>query len=529
MKNKKFCIIVLTLMIIATVIPVAGTETKSNVPCLPKPSIKWEATYGGDLIDWGNCIQKTSDGGYIISGTNFRNAWSLWYSYFYLIKIDANGNEEWHQIYGEYDSEHVAKSVQQTTDGGYIIAGFQGVTYKYDAVVQKTDCDGNIVWSCTFGDPDAYDNAQSVQQTSDGGYIITGMTNSYGAIGTDVLLIKIDSDGVEEWIQTLGGDNADAGICVQQTSDGGFIVVGESDSFSDSGDVYLVKTDASGNEEWYQTFGGEGWDGGYGIDQTLDGGYIIAGRYEGENWDFDVYLIKTDEFGEEEWSKTFGGSDYDEGYSVQQTSDGGYFITGYYTNTENYDPDVYLIKTNESGNEEWNQIIDNGDTEDMGYYGIETSEDEYIVTGYTGFYMDEVMDVWVIKLGVGNQAPNIPSIDGPINGKVGKEYEFTFISTDPEGDAIMYKIDWGDGKTEWTEYGDSGVEFTLTHSWTSQGTFTIKAKAIDFYDAESDWAEFTVTMPKDKAINRPILNFLQNHPNLIPLLQKLLQQLMFGL
>jgi len=512
-------------MIVATFMPVAGTALKNKVPFATKPGIQWEKTYGGELIDWGNCIQMTSDGGYIISGTNFRNAWSLWYSYFYLIKIDSNGNEEWHQIFGEYNSEHVAKSVQQTTDGGYIIAGFQGVTFEYDAVVHKTDSEGKISWSCTFGDPNEYDNAQSIQQTSDGGYIITGMTNSYGAIGTDALLIKLDSNGRDEWIKTLGGSGSDTGYCVKQTSDGGFIIVGESDSFSDSGDVYLVKTDSSGNEEWNQTFGDIEWDGGYNIDLTSDGGYIITGWYGNENFNSDVYLIKTDASGNEEWSQVYDGGDYDEGYSVQQTTDGGYFITGLYTDPENYDPDVYLIKTDASGNEEWSKKIDNGNTEDVGYCGIQTSYNEYIVAGYTGFYMEEIMDVWVIKLGGPNHGPDTPTIDGPTTVNKRTEYNYTFIAKDFDRDEIYYCIDWGETFTneEWIGPFTSGDKVNISHSFMAKGTYTIKAKVKDSSDAESGWGTLEVNVPRAKIADYSFIKLLlEKFPNAFLFLRYLL-------
>ena len=214
------CIIMLVLGV--TLHSVTGTEINNKKVNMFQPPVEWSKTYGGDMIDWGNCIQQTSDGGYIISGTNFRNAWSLWYSYYYLIKIDASGNELWHQIYGEYNRENIANSVQQTSDSGYIIAGYEGNAGMYDAIVQKTDDKGNIVWERVFGEPDLFDKAFSVQQTLDGGYIITGMTGSYGANGLDLLLIKLNSDGTDSWIKVIGGDYNEAGTSVMQTNDGGF-------------------------------------------------------------------------------------------------------------------------------------------------------------------------------------------------------------------------------------------------------------------------------------------------------------------
>ncbi len=124
-----------------------------------------------------------------------------------------------------------------------------------------------------------------------------------------------------------------------------------------------------------------------------------------------------------------------------------------------------------------------------------------------------------------NNPPTPPKINGPYSGKPGQEYEYSFVSTDPEGDAIMYNIDWGDGNTEWTEYGDSGVEFILKHTWESSGKYTITAQAIDFYDADSELSELTVTMSRNKVIIRPQFQFLHDHPNLFLLLLKLIENL----
>ena len=126
--------------------------------------------------------------------------------------------------------------------------------------------------------------------------------------------------------------------------------------------------------------------------------------------------------------------------------------------------------------------------------------------------------------------PNAPTIDGPINGKVGTSYPYTFTSIDPDGDDVSYYIEWGDGyTTPWTEFRPSGVGYSESHSWDTQGNFVIQAKAKDIYGAESEWTTLTVTIPRDKVVNRPLLQFLQCHPNLFLILQKLIQQLGFGL
>jgi len=258
--------------------------------------------------------------------------------------------EEWSRTFGGSDWDE-AYSVQQTTDGCYILAG---ETFSYgagcsDLWLVKTDSAGNEEWSWTFGGS-YWDVAYSVQQTADGGYILAGRTNSYGAGSNNFWLVKTNSAGNEEWNRTFGRYGAGEAHSVQQTTDGGYILAGTMNFYDAcSADFWLVKTNSAGNEEWNRTFGGSDWDEAESVQQTADGGYILAGTmdlYDAGSADF--WLVKTDSTGKEEWNRTFGGSDDDKAHSVRETSDGGYIIAGIIAGeTESYGSgkaDFWLIK-----------------------------------------------------------------------------------------------------------------------------------------------------------------------------------------
>jgi PKD repeat protein len=302
-------------------------------------NLSWERTYGGADWDYGYSVQQTLDDGYIITGESESNL--------YLIKTDKFGNQNWSRIYGGGEGH----SVQQTLDGGYIIAGstYSQGAGDYDIYLIKTDNDGNLVWEKTFGGTNE-DFGYSVQQTQDGGYVIVGTTRSEGAGEIDVYLIKTDNAGIMVWKKTFGGANKDHGFSVQQTLDGGYIIAGRTQIVGDD-DVYLIKTNNAGNLVWEKTYGTASE--GYSVQQTLDGGYVIAGSTGSEGAGAtDFYLIKTDNAGNTVWTKTFGGVDVEYGYSVKQTQDGGFIITGWTQSTGTGISDVYLIKTDKDGNVE---------------------------------------------------------------------------------------------------------------------------------------------------------------------------------
>jgi arginine repressor len=350
----------------------------------PMSATYFAKTYGGTDDDWASSVQQTSDGGYIVAGET--RSFGAGGRDLFLIKTDANGNIIWAKTYGGIATGW-APSVQQTSDGGYIVADYASG----DIFLIKIDANGNIQWAKTYGGI-GNDGASSVQQTSDGGYIVAGETWSFGAGSADLFLIKTDANGNIIWAKTYGGTHYDVASSVQQTSDGGYIVAGRTWSFgADSSDVFLIKTDANGNLQWAKTYGGTSRDEASSVQQTSDGGYIVAGgtRSFGAG-NYDAFLIKTDANGNISWAKTYGGTDYDVARSVQQTSDGGYIVAGYAGG------DIFLIKIDANGNIQWAKTY-GGTTGDYASSVQQTSDGGYIVAGETNSFGAGRYDIFLIK------------------------------------------------------------------------------------------------------------------------------------
>ena len=210
----------------------------------------------------------------------------------------------------------------------------------------------DVLWTQTFSSS-SDDYGYSVRQTLDGGYILTGYTSFSENGGKDLWLIKTNSEGNQQWHRTFGGAFSDQGSDVQKTDDGGYIIIGQTDSFgSGYNDAYLLKTDSQGNETWSQTFGGIGTDQGRHVVQTYDQGYAISGYTDsfGELGGFNFWLIKTGISGDLEWQRYYGDSGDDRGLCGIQATDGGYAVTGYTNVGGSNAPDILLIKTDDIGN-----------------------------------------------------------------------------------------------------------------------------------------------------------------------------------
>ena len=331
-------------------------------------NIQWQNTIGGDDADWLQSVQQTTDNGYILGGWSKSNISadktenSQGASDFWVVKLDSIGNIQWQNTIGG-DSTDNLYSLQQTTDGGYILGGFSissisGDKTEYsiggsDYWVVKLDASGNIQWQNTIGGYEN-DNLYSLQQTTDGGYILGGrsMSNATGdktenSQGLDdYWVVKIDATGNIQWQNTIGGNSWDELESIEQTSDGGYILGGSSDS-DNSGDktensqgdfdYWVVKLDATGNLQWQNTIGGDNWDKLKSIQQTTDGSYIFGGysssnisgdKTENSQGNYDYWVINIDSIGNILWQNTIGGLYAEALSSIKQTIDGGYIIGG---------------------------------------------------------------------------------------------------------------------------------------------------------------------------------------------------------
>lgn len=384
-RNHIHCILFIPLILLFLVSTVLGQD------------IMWSRTYGGSAQDLGWDIDETADGGYILVGETYSFGLDL---QVYLVKTDVNGDTLWTKVFGGYGFDE-CQSVQQTSDGGYVLSG---ATTSYGSYVQayliKTRSDGSLQWFRTYGGSD-WESSSSVQQTTDGGYILTGCTKSYGAGDYDVYLVKTDSLGTLQWFKTYGGNREDIGNHVEQTSDGGYIIVGHSESFGPVNmTVYVIKTDPEGDTLWTRNYYPPSWgwsmNDGSCCRQTPDGGYIISAISVSDSQR--VFLIKTDSNGDTLWTRVYKDRPISWGFSVSLTSDSGYIVVGYtMTPGSDYDKDIYLIKTDSDGDTLWTRTY--GDIGfDNGQAVIQATDGSYMVVGATTSCGTTAGDILLLKI-----------------------------------------------------------------------------------------------------------------------------------
>jgi len=374
------------------------TSLPSDTIPATSPSPHFCKAIGGPENEAGKSLIQTSDGGYAIAG--FTKSFGAGDYDVYVVKLDANGNLQWTKTIGGPESEE-GNSLIQTSDGGYAIAG---VTLSFgagepDVYVVKLDANGNLQWTRTIGGKKE-DIGASLIQTSDGGYAIAGVTQSFGAGKWDVYVVKLDANGNLQWTRTIGGPGDEIGFSLIQTSDGGYAIAGYTESFgAGEKDVYVVKLDAKGNLQWTKTIGGPAVEDGGSLIQTSDGGYAIAGSTTSFGAGYtDVYVVKLNANGNLQWTKSIGGKRGDLGISLIQTSDGGYAIAGATKSFGAGEWDVYVVKLNANGNLQWTKTIGGKNEYPSKSSLIQTSDGGYAIAGHTESFGAGGEDVCVVKL-----------------------------------------------------------------------------------------------------------------------------------
>lgn len=333
-------------------------------------------TFGGAGDEGGAAAAPTADGGYIITG--YTTSLGAGGADLYLLKTDAVGNKLWQKTFGGSGDDYGA-AVQPTEDGGYIIAGSTNSpgAADVDVLLLKTDAVGNLVWEATFGGP-GNDYGYGVQPTGDGGYIVVG-TGPGGEVNpeADALLLKTDAAGQLSWQKKFGNTQANylvEGYAVALTEDG-FILTGKAEGLA----LYLARTDTSGNLLWERIFAAPVNQQGNAVIVTADGGFAIVGQSEdAASGIADLYLLKTDAAGNKVWDARFGADGFDAGYDLRQTADGGYILTGTYSARSG---DAYLVKTSATGVGEWEKTF-GGDSIELGA-SVQLAVNGYVVVGST--------------------------------------------------------------------------------------------------------------------------------------------------
>jgi hypothetical protein len=368
---------------------------REEVTPLQTPDVLWSKTFGGSDLDSANSITKCDDGGFALAGyTNSFDSSAVW-----LIRTDADGNHVWNQTYN-LQSYESAESVVLCDNGGFAITGTRG-TYQvgYNTFLIRTDTDGNQLWNQTYNIA-AKSWSRKVIQCSDGGFAVVGTAESL-AEDCYIYLLRTDTNGNQLWGHTFGSSGHDSfGKSCVECSDGGFAIIGYTNTHGAGGhDGWLIRTNRTGHIQWSHTYGGSDDDYCMGIVQCAGGGYSIAGvtgSYDVRAGD--IWLIRTDITGNLLWNRTYGGTHMEHTMkdSLIECSEGGFAITGYYYEGQS---DVLLIRTDQNGNQLWN-LTYGGLNKDEGCGIVEGEDGSLFIGGYTESFGAGNFDALLLKIGL---------------------------------------------------------------------------------------------------------------------------------
>ena len=299
--------------------------------------VEWSRSFGGAYDEWGTEVVETQDKGFAVLGKTY--SYGAGSDDYFLIKTDSLGNLLWSRTYGSGQSER-GWALAEASDGGFIIGGTSdGGTGSVCLI--RTDAGGQLIWSRSLGDP-FYNNVWALVETPDGGIAVTG-AGSNGAV-----LVKFDGSGTFQWGKSYGGGGDDRSYAMAVTNDSGFVMVGMTSSFgSGQFDLYAIRTDSDGNLEWSKAYGGLANEYGEAVALTEDGGFVLVGKTESfGGGSRDIYVIRTDALGDTVWTKSYGGISSEHAYSIDQTGEGGFIISG---NSSSFASGIYLVRMDGSG------------------------------------------------------------------------------------------------------------------------------------------------------------------------------------
>lgn len=367
----------------------------------------WAKSFGGPDQDHAFSIQQTTDEGYIVAGYTGSfgsGGFDIW-----ILKLNTYGNIIWEKTYGGLYNDY-GRAIQQTADGGYIVAGYTATSLgeNFDVLVLKLDGNGDLSWHKIYGDSGS-DIPRSIQQTLDGGYILAAYSDSFGDNTTDLWILKLDQNGNVTWEKSYGASPNNIVRSIQQTSDEGYIVAGRTQLSSENNfDAWVLKLDSTGDVSWQKTYGGSDFDGATSIQQTSDDGYIMAVYTSSFGVRAsDMWILKLDSTGDISWQKTFGGDGDDYPVSIQQTSDEGFIIGGWTTSLDSESRDCWLLKLDNTGTLAWHKRFGR-DTLDEAHFAHQTTDGGYIITGDTISVGTGSIDYWVLKIDGNGEIPGCP-------------------------------------------------------------------------------------------------------------------------
>jgi len=448
----------------------------------------WVKTYGGSDFDIGRSVTSTTDGGYILTGGTWSNdgefsGMNKGRDDIFVIKLNSSGEIVWKKTFGGSINEG-GYSITTTNDGGYVLTGvtnsndgdFSGMSKGIsDIIVIKLNSSGETVWKKTFGGSDG-DYGISITTTTDGGYVLTGVTSSNDGDfsgmnkgGRDIFVMKLNSNGDIVWKKTFGGSKLDWGQSITTTNDerSGYVLTGYTNSkdgdFSGMGkgndDIFVIKLNSSGDIVWKKTYGGSGGESGSSVTNTNDGGYFLTGYTNSNDGDFrgmskgggDIFVMKLNSIGDIVWKKTYGGSSGESGSSVTTTNDGGYVLTretrsndGDFRGMSKGNYDIFVIKLNSSGDTVWKKIY-GGSNVDYGWSITTTDDGGYVLTGWTKSNDIDFSgmnkggdDIFVMKLDTNGNLNNTTSIN-----EFGEPTTTLSVHPNPfhNSTTISYKVD----------------------------------------------------------------------------------------